>query len=54
MWTAQFFTFDEPRTLLTSGGLGTMGYGFPAAIGAQVAFPDKTRHSISPATAASR
>jgi acetolactate synthase-1/2/3 large subunit len=42
MWTAQFFTFQKPRTLLTSGGLGTMGFGFPAAIGAQVAFPDKT------------
>ena len=41
MWTAQFYPFDLPRTLLTSGGLGTMGYGFPAAIGAQVAFPDK-------------
>ena len=42
MWTAQFFTFKKPRTLLSSGGLGTMGFGFPAAIGAQVAFPDKT------------
>jgi len=42
MWTAQFFTFTKPRTLLTSGGLGTMGYGFPAAIGAQVAFPEMT------------
>ncbi|MFH1758219.1 MAG: biosynthetic-type acetolactate synthase large subunit [Pseudomonadota bacterium] len=42
MWTAQYFTFTQPRTLITSGGLGTMGYGFPAAIGAQVAFPDKT------------
>jgi acetolactate synthase-1/2/3 large subunit len=42
MWTAQAFKFIHPRTLLTSGGLGTMGYGFPAAIGAQVAFPDKT------------
>jgi acetolactate synthase-1/2/3 large subunit len=41
MWTAQFYKFDEPRTLLTSGGLGTMGYGFPAAIGAQMAFPEK-------------
>ena len=41
MWTAQFYKFDEPRSLLTSGGLGTMGYGFPAAIGAQMAFPDK-------------
>lgn len=41
MWTAQFYQFRQPRTLLTSGGLGTMGYGFPAAIGAQMAFPDK-------------
>ncbi len=41
MWAAQFFKFDRPRTLLSSGGLGTMGYGFPAAIGAQIAFPDK-------------
>lgn len=41
MWAAQFYTFTKPRTLLTSGGLGTMGYGFPAAIGAQFAFPDK-------------
>ncbi|MEZ0574960.1 biosynthetic-type acetolactate synthase large subunit [Halodesulfovibrio aestuarii] len=41
MWTAQFYKFRQPRTLLTSGGLGTMGYGFPAAIGAQMAFPDK-------------
>ncbi len=42
MWAAQFFKFDRPRTFLTSGGLGTMGYGFPAAMGAQVAFPNKT------------
>jgi len=41
MWTAQFYKFDKPRTLLTSGGLGTMGYGFPAAIGAQFAHPEK-------------
>ncbi|MDR2056641.1 MAG: biosynthetic-type acetolactate synthase large subunit [Desulfovibrio sp.] len=41
MWTAQFYAFTRPRTLLTSGGLGTMGFGFPAAIGAQLAFPDK-------------
>ena len=41
MWAAQFYDFDKPRTLITSGGLGTMGYGFPAAIGAQVAFPNK-------------
>jgi len=41
MWAAQFYKYDKPRTLLSSGGLGTMGYGFPAAIGAQLAFPDK-------------
>jgi acetolactate synthase-1/2/3 large subunit len=39
MWAAQFYKFDRPRTFLSSGGLGTMGYGFPAAIGAQVAMP---------------
>jgi acetolactate synthase-1/2/3 large subunit len=42
MWAAQYYLFDHPRTFLTSGGLGTMGYGFPAAIGAQVAFPERT------------
>jgi len=41
MWTAQFFPFDKPNTLVTSGGLGTMGFGFPAAIGVKCAFPDK-------------
>ncbi len=41
MWTAQYYKFVKPRTLLTSGGLGTMGYGLPAALGAQVAFPDR-------------
>ncbi len=41
MWTAQFFEFNKPRTLLSSGGLGTMGYGLPAALGAQVAFPQR-------------
>jgi len=41
MWAAQFYKFDKPRTFLSSGGLGTMGYGFPAAIGAQLAFPNK-------------
>ncbi|MET0238297.1 MAG: biosynthetic-type acetolactate synthase large subunit [Sphingobium sp.] len=40
MWAAQHFGFDAPNKWLTSGGLGTMGYGFPAAIGAQVANPD--------------
>jgi acetolactate synthase-1/2/3 large subunit len=39
MWAAQFFGFEEPNRLMTSGGLGTMGYGFPAAIGAQMAHP---------------
>ena len=42
MWTAQFFNFVDPRTLLSSGGLGTMGYGFPAALGAQIARPEAT------------
>jgi acetolactate synthase-1/2/3 large subunit len=41
MWSAQFYKFDKPRMWLTSGGLGTMGYGFPAAIGAQLAYPNK-------------
>ncbi|WP_333653193.1 biosynthetic-type acetolactate synthase large subunit [Dissulfurispira sp.] len=41
MWAAQFYKLDKPRRFLTSGGLGTMGYGFPAAIGAQLAHPDK-------------
>ena len=41
MWAAQYFKFSNPRTLLTSGGLGTMGYGLGAAIGAQVANPEK-------------
>ncbi len=42
MWASQFYRFDRPRTFLSSGGLGTMGFGFPAAIGAQIAFPKKT------------
>ena len=41
MWAAQYLRFDEPRRWLTSGGAGTMGYGLPAAIGAQIAYPDK-------------
>ncbi|MBC7354970.1 MAG: biosynthetic-type acetolactate synthase large subunit [Desulfomicrobiaceae bacterium] len=41
MWAAQFYRYTRPRTFLSSGGLGTMGYGFPAAIGAQLAFPDR-------------
>ena len=41
MFAAQYFKGNKPRTWLTSGGLGTMGFGFPAAIGAQFAFPDR-------------
>ena len=41
MWTAQFYPFSRPRTFLSSSGLGAMGYGFPAAIGAQMAIPDR-------------
>jgi acetolactate synthase-1/2/3 large subunit len=41
MWEAQYFHHEHPRTLITSGGLGTMGFGLPAAIGAKVACPDK-------------
>jgi len=42
MWAAQFYRFSSPRQLISSGGLGTMGFGLPAAIGAQVARPDMT------------
>ncbi len=41
MWAAQFYNFDKPRTYITSAGLGTMGFGYPAAIGAKVACPDR-------------
>ncbi|MDD5757920.1 MAG: biosynthetic-type acetolactate synthase large subunit [Desulfobulbaceae bacterium] len=41
MWAAQFYQFDKPNQWMTSGGLGVMGYGFPASIGAQMAAPDK-------------
>ena len=41
MWTAQYYKFDEPRTLLTSGGLGTMGFGMPAAMGAALGCPGR-------------
>ena len=47
MWTAQFFQFRQPRTFLTSGGLGTMGFGLPAALGAQVAYPKRQVVDIS-------
>ncbi len=42
MWAAQYYKFNKPRRWITSGGLGTMGFGFPAAIGAAFAFPDST------------
>ncbi len=42
MWAAQFYRFNRPNHFITSGGLGTMGFGLPAAIGAQIACPDKT------------
>ncbi len=47
MWTAQFYRFNRPRQFVTSGGLGTMGYGLPAAIGAQLAHPDATVFDIA-------
>ena len=47
MRAAQLYNFTERRTLLTSGGLGTMGYGFPAAIGAQFAYPNKLVIDVS-------
>ncbi len=47
MWTAQLYKFSKPRQLVTSGGLGTMGFGFPAAIGAQIAAPDKLVFNIA-------
>lgn len=47
MWAAQYYHFDSPRQLLTSGGLGTMGYGFPAAIGAQLANPKRVVFDIA-------
>lgn len=42
MWAAQFFEYHKPRTFITSGGLGTMGYGLPASVGVQIANPGKT------------
>ncbi|SFE19871.1 acetolactate synthase, large subunit [Paenibacillus algorifonticola] len=47
MWAAQFYKFKHPRSLITSGGLGTMGFGFPAAIGAQIGNPDRLVVSIN-------
>ena len=47
MWTAQYFNFKTPRTLISSGGLGTMGFGLGASIGVKVANPDKTVFNIA-------
>ena len=47
MWAAQFYKYTKPRTFLSSGGLGTMGYGFPAAIGAQIGCPGKVVFDIA-------
>jgi acetolactate synthase I/II/III large subunit len=47
MWAAQFYKYSKPRTFISSGGLGTMGYGFPAALGAQVGCPDSTVFDIA-------
>ncbi|MBN1405360.1 MAG: biosynthetic-type acetolactate synthase large subunit [Candidatus Omnitrophica bacterium] len=47
MWAAQYYKFKKPRTWISSGGLGTMGYGFPAAIGAQIGCPEKTVFDIA-------
>ncbi|MDD3653593.1 MAG: biosynthetic-type acetolactate synthase large subunit [Desulfotomaculaceae bacterium] len=47
MWTAQYYTFTKPRSFISSGGLGTMGYGMPAAIGVQVGCPDETVFDIA-------
>jgi len=47
MWAGQFYKFDRPRQFISSGGLGTMGYGFPAAIGAKMGMPDKEVFDIA-------
>ncbi|MDQ0087202.1 acetolactate synthase-1/2/3 large subunit [Paenibacillus anaericanus] len=47
MWAAQYYRFNQPRSWITSGGLGTMGFGFPAAIGAQMAYPERLVISIN-------
>ncbi len=47
MWAEQFYKYDYPRSFITSGGLGTMGYGFPASIGAKVAKPEKIVFDIA-------
>ncbi|MFA6350597.1 MAG: biosynthetic-type acetolactate synthase large subunit [Candidatus Omnitrophota bacterium] len=47
MWATQWYKYSHPRTFISSGGLGTMGYGFPAAMGAKLAYPDRTVFDIA-------
>jgi len=47
MWTAQYYRFKRPRSIVTSGGLGTMGFGFPSSIGAQIGNPDRIVVSVN-------
>jgi acetolactate synthase-1/2/3 large subunit len=47
MWAAQYYKFSQPRSFITSGGLGTMGYGYPASIGAKVGKPDRVVFNIA-------
>ncbi len=47
MWAAQYYRFTKPRTFISSGGLGTMGYGFPASIGAQIGCPDRVVFDVA-------
>ncbi|MFA4991083.1 MAG: biosynthetic-type acetolactate synthase large subunit [Candidatus Omnitrophota bacterium] len=47
MWAAQWYKYMHPRTFISSGGLGTMGFGFPAALGAKVAYPEKTVFDVA-------
>ncbi len=47
MWAAQMYKFNKPRRFITSGGLGTMGFGFPAAMGASIAMPDKPVFNVA-------
>ena len=54
MWAAQYFHFAKPRRWINSGGLGTMGFGLPAAMGAAVALPGRADRAARPATARSR
>ena len=54
MWTAQYYDFAEPRRWINSGGLGTMGFGLPSAMGAAGGLPRSSSSAASPATARCR